>query len=263
MVLAELFTGSGCPPCVSADLAWDKLLERYGPDALATLEFHANIPQPDPMVVAAGDVRRLYYKVPGVPAIIVDGARKVGGGSRDTAPKTYEDYVTMIDKALSTPAQAAVNVRAASDGRVIMVTVTASRIAAGLKDLRMQVVLAEREIHYTGENGVRFHSYVVRGVASPKGEVGTGFPVTDVNGTTRVDYAFDLAAVRDDLAKTLAAELVKRRSAEAAAGVSTQYRAENRARADIDPTALVVVAYVQDADKHVLQAARVDVGSKK
>jgi hypothetical protein len=260
MALAELFTGSGCPPCVAADLAWDGLIEHYGPDVLATLEFHANIPQPDPMVVAGGDVRRLYYKVPGVPTIVVDGVSKVGGGARDGSPKTYDEYVAMIDKALGTPAQAAVSVHASTDGKTVKVTATASKIATGAKDVRMHVVLAEREIHFTGENGVRFHSYVVRGVAAPKGEVGTGFPITNLTDATSVEYTFDLAAIREDLTKTLAAEMKKRRDTETTAGTPARdYRAEGHARTDIDPNALIVVAYVQDADKHVLQATRIDV----
>jgi hypothetical protein len=32
------------------------------------------------MVVPGSDERRLSYKVPGVPSVIIDGARKTGGG---------------------------------------------------------------------------------------------------------------------------------------------------------------------------------------
>ena len=31
VVLAEVFTGSGCPPCAGADIAFDAAMERYAP----------------------------------------------------------------------------------------------------------------------------------------------------------------------------------------------------------------------------------------
>jgi hypothetical protein len=124
-----------------------------------------------------------------------------------------------------------------------------------MKELRLHIVLAEREVHYTGENGVRFHTYVVRSVAAPAGQTGTGFPILSASGAV-VRHTFDLAAIREDLRRTLASELAARRSAPGAS--IAEYRADGSQFA-IDPSALVVVAYVQDADKHVLQAARVDV----
>jgi len=52
LVLAEMFTGSACPPCVAADLAMDAALERYPVSDLVLLAYHEHIPGPDPMVVA-------------------------------------------------------------------------------------------------------------------------------------------------------------------------------------------------------------------
>jgi hypothetical protein len=44
VVLAELFTGAGCPPCVAADLAFEAALERYSPDDIAVLVYHLHLP---------------------------------------------------------------------------------------------------------------------------------------------------------------------------------------------------------------------------
>ncbi len=90
VVLLEMFTGSGCGPCVSADLAMDAVMERYQSDAIVPVAYHANIPLPDPMVVPGGDGRREYYKVRGVPTFNIDGALgQLGGGARANTPGTY------------------------------------------------------------------------------------------------------------------------------------------------------------------------------
>ena len=49
MVLAEVFTGSGCPPCAGADVAFDAAMERYARKDLAVVMYHVHVPRPDPM----------------------------------------------------------------------------------------------------------------------------------------------------------------------------------------------------------------------
>ena len=62
--LAELFTGSGCGPCVAADLGFDGLLERYNRQDLVVLVYHLHVPLPDPMTNPATVERGKYYAVP-------------------------------------------------------------------------------------------------------------------------------------------------------------------------------------------------------
>ena len=262
VVLAEMFTGSGCPPCVSADLALDKVAERYADADVITLAYHANIPQPDPMVVAGNEVRRNYYKVNGVPTIEVDGTGKVGGGAREAAPRTYADYVTMIDKALDAPAGANVTVRATTDGTKVHVTATASNVKSEAKDLKLQIVLAEHELRFVGENGIRFHAMVVRGVG---GENQGGFAV-NASGETTAEWTFDLAAIREDVTKTLTAEMTKRHSTETPGSTPREYRSEGHPMVEVDPSALSVIAFVQETKgdgaaqtRQVLQAAQANV----
>jgi hypothetical protein len=255
IVLAEMFTGSGCPPCVAADLALEAVLERYATDTVVGLAYHANIPAPDPMVVAGGEVRRKYYAVTGVPTFEVDGVSRVGGGGRDNTAVVYKNYVGMLEKAVEKPAAAAVAVSATTDGSTVTVSARVSGIKGDAKDLRLQIVLAEHELRFAGENGIRFHPLVVRDVA---GENHGGFAV-NATGDTTAEWTFDLGTIRADIKKTIDDEIARRRKAEAPGTTPRDYRAENKAMIEIDPAALSVVAFVQAADKSVLQAARTDV----
>ena len=261
VVLFEMFTGSGCPPCVAADLAFDALMERYPATAIVPIAYHVHIPQPDPMTTSESEARRLFYGVTGVPTAEIDGVmvanpstgNNLGGGGRDRSPTVYEAYTTRIDRALETPAQAALSVRAIAEGDEVSVTATVSKIPADARDLRLHIVIAERELMFGGENGIRQHPMVVRGIA---GEKGLGLPL---GATGETKHTFSLAAIREDITKSLAADITRRRPAPLAPGAVSGFAAESRAMTKIDPAHLVVVAFVQAADKKILQATRSDV----
>lgn len=241
IVLLEMFTGSGCGPCVSADLAMDAVMERYPSDVIVPVAYHANIPLPDPMVVPGGDGRREYYKVRGVPTFNIDGALgQLGGGARANTPGTYGNYIAKIDKELAIPPAAAIALSAIGESELVSVTASVSKLASKSKDLRLHLLLVERELHYMGENGVRFHPMVVRAMA---GDRGAGIPIKG-NGTTK--YAFDLTAIRADITTTLTAELEKRRASEATGSARRDYAADGHPYTSIDLAALSVVAFVQD-----------------
>jgi tetratricopeptide (TPR) repeat protein len=246
LVLLEMFTGSGCPPCVASDLALDAVMVRYG-DHIASLVYHEHIPQPDPMVAANNNDRRLYYSVNGVPTFEIDGAMVAnpqgsnpGGGPRTNTAPVYASYTASIDKFLETPARAALTVSATGEGDQISATVNVTSLPADAKDLRLHIVLAEKELRFTGENGIRFHPMVVRATV---GDKGAGLPITST-GTTKV--TFSLNQIRDEVTKSLAAELEKRRKTEAPGSTPREYMAEGRAYTAIDTSELVVVAFVQE-----------------
>jgi hypothetical protein len=109
---------------------------------------------------------------------------------------------------------------------------------------------------YLGENGIRHHAMVVRAVA---GDNGSGIAIRGSSDTV-VDHTFDLADISADVDRSLTDELARRRkNTSSNAATPPDYRAEGHAKTAIDPANLVVVAFVQDASKAVLQAARVDV----
>jgi len=161
-----------------------------------------------------------------------------------------EKYNGLIDAALERPSAAAVAVRATIAGDTVTVSADVTQLPADASGLRLHIVLAERELLFGGENGIRLHPMVVRGIA---GDKGAGLPLAGT-GTTR--HVFDLAAIRADITRNLAADIGRRRSG----GSAGPFAAEDRAMTTIDPAHLVVVAFVQGADKRILQAARADVG---
>ena len=242
VALLEMFTGSACPPCVSADLALDAALDRYPADAIAVLAYHVHIPGPDPMTMPSNDVRRNLYAVPGVPPFNVDGARaRLGGGARENTPMTYKAYVPVIDKALQTPPEADVKVAAVLEGSQVRVQATVGNIKGESKNLRLHLLLAEKHLKFLGENGIRFHPFVVRDAA---GDKGGGLPIT-AGASATLDHTFNLAPIPETMTTSLADDIARRRKTEPAGG-PREYPAEGHAMTKIDTSQIVAVAFVQD-----------------
>jgi thiol-disulfide isomerase/thioredoxin len=240
LVLLEMFTGSACGPCVSADLALDAVMERYPAGTIVPVAYHQHIPGPDPMVTTGSQSRNTYYSVRGVPTFNIDGALgRLGGGARANTAATYKDYISKIDKALLLPATAALTVSATGEGDRIAVTAEVTKLPADAKDLRLHLLLVERHLRFSGENGIRFHPMVVRGSA---GEKGNGIPIA---GTGRTQHTFSLSEIRDDITSSLKADIERRRKTETPGATPREYAADGRAYVDIDTSELLVVAFIQ------------------
>jgi thiol-disulfide isomerase/thioredoxin len=162
-VLAEIFTGSECPPCVGADLAFDGLIETYPVKYVAVLEYHLPIPRPDPIMNAATKKRQDYYAVNSTPTAVIDGEKKmVGGGSRSMAEAKFNDYKAEVEARLNAAPAVVLGVKAARTGDVVKVDCTISNVAPGVE---YDVVLVQTEEKYKGSNGIVFHKMVVRDLA--------------------------------------------------------------------------------------------------
>jgi hypothetical protein len=159
-ILAELFTGSECPPCVAADLGFDGLIEAYGPDHLVILEYHLPIPRPDPIMNHASRARAIHYAVNSTPTVIIDGEKKIrGGGSRAQAEAKFEDYSTEINTRMYEAPRIKLNVSAIREAENIRVNLSFDKEIAGAD---YHLVLVEEEVKYAGGNGILFHKKVVR-----------------------------------------------------------------------------------------------------
>ncbi len=247
VVLGEVFTGSGCPPCAGADVAFDAAMERYSRNDLAVVMYHQHIPRPDPMTNPDTQARAKSYAVNGVPTFAIDGKKTVGGGGRENAKEIFERFRPDLEKDLDVPAEAGLRVEAALIGETVSVTAFVQGAKSDSPDLKLHVLLVEKEIRFNGENGIRFHPMVVRAAGGPKDN---GFAVAPNTWFTQ-EQTFDL----DHVSAVLRAHLDDY-EAKGHRGESFKF-AEKKYQ--INRGELAVVAFIQDdKTKHVLQAVYVD-----
>jgi hypothetical protein len=208
--------------------------------------------------------------VPGVPTYAIDGDAKTGGGAADNALPFFKKSIEpVIDKRLTVKADAALTLKATATDTAVKATVTLAPVETKATKLRLHLVLAEEQIRYSGENGIRFHPVVVRSMASTgseppkpptegaKPEVTPtlpipilGFPVEAGKAKT-IEYTFDLAKVTADGLANL--EDLEKNSARYPNHKFVQKKHE------VNPKKLVLVAFVQDEEsKQVLQAVQVE-----
>jgi predicted negative regulator of RcsB-dependent stress response len=102
--LLELFTGSACEPCVSADLVVDALLNSYPRKDLVALSFDQHIPEPDPLANPESVARGTLYRIAGTPTYVLNGKKLLSrGGSRLDAQRYYEDLTKSIETEAAIP----------------------------------------------------------------------------------------------------------------------------------------------------------------
>jgi hypothetical protein len=241
VAVVELFTGAQCPPCVSADIAFDAALKTY-PDAdVAFLEYHLHIPGPDPLTNADTEARQAYYRVNSTPSMFLDGkATPPMGGFKQHGEERYKALCKLIDKALKEDATAGPRLKATRSGAKLDISADVS----GLKDagdkVRLRFVLVEDVARYAGRNKQRLHHHVVR--AFPGGVEGQALK----GDKGSYSASIDLAGLRQRLAAYLD-ESGKRRP----------YLDASR---PMELRDLRVIALLQDDDsKAILQAAQAKV----
>jgi thiol-disulfide isomerase/thioredoxin len=248
MVLAEVFTGSGCPPCVGADLAFDAAMERYSRKELAVVMYHQHVPRPDPMTNADTQARSKYYAVGGVPTYFIDGGKvDYNGAGRDDTKSVWEHIQKPIEKELDNPAEDKIDVQASVVGNSVKVSATVASVKTESKDLKVHVLLLERELTYSGENGIRFHPMAVRAMG---GKDDDGFALDPANPAP-VEQVWDLDKISASLKKQLDDYEAKGHRGNPFKFIDKKYQ--------IDRGNLAIVVFIQDAKtKHVLQAAFFD-----
>jgi tetratricopeptide (TPR) repeat protein len=230
-VLAELFTGSECGPCVASDLAFDGLLEAYDSKYLAVLEYHLPIPRPDPLMNPASIARAVFYGVNSTPVACFDGELdKSGGGQRTAAESKYKQYAAKVNALLLPEPGVRLKLAASRDGDRVEVRFSAD---TKVKEADFNLALVQKVERYQGGNGIGLHKMVVRDFLTM--------------GAAEVESGrawFSIEKAEKDAEERLG-------QSEAQRGFTFPER-----HAKIDPSNLMVVFFLQDrSSKAVLNAA--------
>jgi hypothetical protein len=247
-VLLEVFTGAGCPPCAAADLAVDAAMVRFAslvPEVIV-LMYHQHIPRPDPMTNPDTVKRASDYDVPGVPMLVVDGTtRTTGGGPRADSARVFGRISPLIERRLSEPAAAALELTAALNGSTVQVHATATILEGAGDGLTLRLALVEDELRYSGESGIRFHPMVVRALVT--------VPIEEAQ--TSIEHEFDV----DGIGRALQIYLDEFELRNDVFGPITFVEKQ----AAIAPSRLMVVAFIQRGQGgRVLQSAMTPVRAR-
>jgi tetratricopeptide (TPR) repeat protein len=192
ILLAELFTGAECGPCQGADVAFDELSEYFPRNSLAILEYHINIPGPDPMTNPDTYSRYLYYGGNfGTPTAILEGKEMItGGGPRYLAANRYNLYKYALSKYENQKPEVIISGKAVKKGNNINVNLNLKGNTNDLKSV-LHIALIEKSLNYTGSNNIDKHRFVVRNLSDKE----TLTPLT----TDKVSKSFDLNKIEEGL----------------------------------------------------------------
>ncbi len=268
-VLLELFTGSGCEPCMAPDLAIESLLTTYGRQDLAVLEYDENIPRPDPLTTPASESRAAVYRVGSTPEAFLDGdPLPVAGSARSDVENVVVGFAEEIEAAATRPAPVRLRL-AATQATGVVATHAAVSVAPGATASALpgrvvvHTALVQDAVRYSGENGVRFHRMVVRAMGPDTalrlpGGLGSDHAAGEqaagkqTAGEQTIDAAFDLKAV-EGMARSYL-DLYEQRNDRFG---EVRFRTKDL---PLDPAHLGVIVWVQDVSTNaVLQAVYVAV----
>jgi tetratricopeptide (TPR) repeat protein len=231
ILLLEVFTGTGCPPCVAMSLSVEAAMRRYGQENLSVISYHRHIPVVDPFSNVVSEKRAGEYDLITIPAVAIDGSVVRGGGSKEDAERYWSVLSGALEKRLAVPPEAALELDVWRDGDKVEVRAAVRRSKKDQEPLRLGLALVE-QTSYSGESGIRFHPAVARDLVFEPVPLG-GAPVSHV---------FDL--------RGLSASLAREREVLEEKGIVYPNQ-----RDTIDPDRVRVVAFVQNAQtRDVLQS---------
>ncbi len=247
VAVVELFTGAHCPPCVSADVAFDAAAKTFKPKDAVFLEYHLHIPRPDPLTNADTESRQKFYgkEIRGTPTAFVNGTPTEGlGGRKADSKDRYDTLRKAIEDTLESDAPAEMQVKLKRTGDKLDIETRVVDLKKPDDKLKLHVVLVENVVRYPGTNGQRLHHDVVR--AFPGGTEG----VTLKEETSNNKLSINLTEVSKKLGDYLdeAAE--------------THNFLDDERPTDLGK--LRVIAFIQDSDsKEIVQAAEAEVPEAK
>ncbi|MFN0159003.1 MAG: hypothetical protein ACKVRP_13140 [Bacteroidota bacterium] len=254
VVLAELFTGAECGPCVSSDVAFDALGEHYPRTALAILEYHVHIPGPDPMTTNESWDRYNWYDGQGTPTVVIDGRESIiGGGPKTVAKNRFGVYRFAVQRFEPDMPRVGLtlNIKNKDDSVGVEIQVARTKSTGRVEKPVLHVALAEKSVEYTGANGISRHAFVVRRLF----DGAKGAPLTLRKANERVTKQILVADVEQTIRKYLDNPAGQPSWSNRRPFTGWRARPEKLNRSN-----LAIIVWVQDmSTKEVLQSAYIDV----
>lgn len=245
VVLMEMFLSVEETNSTREGLAFDALTSAYKPTELVAVQYHLNMPSPDPMASPDAVARGKFYGVDRTPSTLLDGKRLPRSSPLDEAARKFNQYRRLVDEAMKGKTRATIELRVTREGETLQVSASAE-IADGVKlerPPRLRLVLTEDDIPYVGATGLSHYRRVAR--AMPGGVAGVAFP----DRRARLDAVVKLGELRDSLQRDL-------RDGPRDPGPRGEFRG------GVPPILLKrlsLIAFVQDDERNVLHAVIVPV----
>jgi hypothetical protein len=252
IVLTELFTGAECPPCVGADKALDLLAEYYPRQSMVLLEYHLHIPGPDPLTNSYAEARYEFYgRNFGTPTVFFNGVvQYTGGGPEIVKRSMFFRYRQAVNGLFTAKADMDLSLSAERNNNLIRIRAeTKGSLTGHDTSLILHFALVEKNVNYTGANGISRHAYVVRYMLNE----GKGIPFRIQEGTMIYEEDINLQEVDDRLKDYLD------RFAQNPPERYKNFPGWNVRPDRLDRENLAVMAWIQDVSgKEIYQVACVD-----
>jgi hypothetical protein len=255
VMLAELFTGAECSPCVASDIAFDALGEYYPRTDVVIIEYHVHIPGPDPLTTNDSWDRYQSYRGGGTPTVVIDGRESVmGGGPKYVARNRFNLYRNAIQKYQGDEPGMSLKIDVLLRHDSVAVAAHVGQFPGRAKALNcvLHLALVQRSVNYAGGNGIARHAMVVRKLFG--GPAGTPVSSTLPEETVMLNLSMaDVEAGIRDL-------LHDPKGQPSWPGRRRNFTGWRAVPENIDRSNLTVAAWIQNADTHeVLQSVSEDV----
>ncbi|PIE25696.1 MAG: hypothetical protein CSA62_00230 [Planctomycetota bacterium] len=201
VVLAELFTGAMCRPCLAADLAIDALAEHYGSKELLAVQWHLPVPEPEPLVTLVSQQRAQRCDVRSTPTMRIGGVHVLsGGGDAELAPELFGRLSKLVQAEAKKPVRLRLSGQAQVKGDEIRAKIALQMLSkdSPLRSLRLHAILTESPVLFPGKNGVLFHRHVARARLTPR----PGLAVAELK-EGRAQILASLREIEDGLERTM------------------------------------------------------------
>jgi len=196
--LIELFTSTGCAPCIASDVAVESLRQAYSGQELVVIKFHQHAPYIDPLANDSSIKRLNFYGLNETPAMAFNGQpveQSLGMASTTGSVPMIGSLRYSIDEDLAKTSPVTIKLEAKREGQDIQIKADVEGVKSLEHHPHLYLVLVENDIRYPGPNGMIMHSCVARAFA---GGV-KGIPLA--RGNSSHSEKISLTSLKEDLLK--------------------------------------------------------------